>query len=366
MDISNTNTVTNETPNKYIAWISLDNRRLACGELEIFLGAKLSDASSNARDAFTDHAHANDHIIFFSYNGDESKFSRLAFTHRIARICETFPLDKVPNQLAQQINTPSYRVEFFNSSLEIDQETANKVYRIAFSSIADPHVSLKNPATVFCCFIDFANIQKTVYIAQQVWQNDFAYEQRKSHLRAHSHAAVMPPKLVRVMINLTGISGNATATESILDPFCGTGGVLIEAMHCGIHAVGSDISAQMIAGAKENCKNEIAARPQFREYCDPTSYIIKECATKIAIHADAIVTDVPYGKNTKKLENKNLYYDFLVHVAKNKLTKRIVICMPHYAHGAKIIEKTPWRTLASFSLRVHNSLTRELFVLTLN
>ncbi len=60
---------------------------------------------------------------------------------------------------------------------------------------------------------------------------------------------MLPPKLAQILINLCG---NLPAGSTILDPFCGTGVVLQEALLMGYHAYGTDISDRMIEYSKKN------------------------------------------------------------------------------------------------------------------
>ena len=60
---------------------------------------------------------------------------------------------------------------------------------------------------------------------------------------------MLPVQLARVMINLAQAQPDAT----ILDPFCGSGTVLMEALSMGYkNVVGTDISEEAVARAKEN------------------------------------------------------------------------------------------------------------------
>lgn len=62
-------------------------------------------------------------------------------------------------------------------------------------------------------------------------------------------SGMLPPKLARMMVNLaTGVGRGLT----ILDPFCGSGTVLQEAMLLGHQTVGTDIDEEAIRGAKKN------------------------------------------------------------------------------------------------------------------
>ena len=60
---------------------------------------------------------------------------------------------------------------------------------------------------------------------------------------------MLPPKLAQILINLCGpLPKGAT----ILDPFCGTGVVLQEALLMGYRAYGTDISERMVEYANKN------------------------------------------------------------------------------------------------------------------
>lgn len=64
-----------------------------------------------------------------------------------------------------------------------------------------------------------------------------------------ARSGMLPPKLARMMINLARVPSGAT----ILDPFCGSGTILQEALLMGYtRVIGSDVSDQTIAGARYN------------------------------------------------------------------------------------------------------------------
>ena len=62
---------------------------------------------------------------------------------------------------------------------------------------------------------------------------------------------MLPPKLALMMVNLSGISGQAP-TGRILDPFCGTGVVLQEAALLGFDVYGTDLSEKMVDYSQAN------------------------------------------------------------------------------------------------------------------
>ena len=62
---------------------------------------------------------------------------------------------------------------------------------------------------------------------------------------------MLPPKLAQILINLCGPLKPGAV---VLDPFCGTGVVLQEAILMGYHAYGTDISERMVEYSKRNLK----------------------------------------------------------------------------------------------------------------
>lgn len=66
---------------------------------------------------------------------------------------------------------------------------------------------------------------------------------------------MLPPKLAQIMINLgIGILPHSTYNipHTIVDPFCGTGTVLMEALLMGYPVIGSDSEERMAEGCKKN------------------------------------------------------------------------------------------------------------------
>ena len=63
------------------------------------------------------------------------------------------------------------------------------------------------------------------------------------------HSGMLPPKLAQMMINLSGSKN----TKNILDPFCGSGTVLQEALLLGFRQIyGTDISSRAIEASEKN------------------------------------------------------------------------------------------------------------------
>lgn len=81
-------------------------------------------------------------------------------------------------------------------------------------------------------------------------QNIDAYARRDQARPARdAKVGMLPPKLAQILINLCG---DLPAGSRILDPFCGTGVVLQEALLMGYAAYGTDLNSRMIEYSRKN------------------------------------------------------------------------------------------------------------------
>ncbi len=176
----------------------------------------------------------------------------------------------------------------------------------------------------------------------------------KPHKRPFFYPGSMSPKLARGMVNLTGVKRG----EKLLDPFCGTGGILLEAGIIGAKVVGTDVDPKMVKGTIENLK-----------YCNIHDYeVFREDVRKLELpyKVDAIVTDPPYGisASTKGEESHRLCKQAIVSL--ENLIKddgRICMATPHYMDINEFVEGTTFKIIEQHHIRMHKSLTRVISVL---
>ncbi len=92
-----------------------------------------------------------------------------------------------------------------------------------------------------------------VIIAESVGaQNITALSKRDQERPARdAFVGMLPPKLALTLVNLTSPKGDK---PTVLDPFCGTGVILQEALLLGYKASGTDLSDKMVEYTKENLK----------------------------------------------------------------------------------------------------------------
>lgn len=81
-------------------------------------------------------------------------------------------------------------------------------------------------------------------------QDITAYVKRDQRRPARdAKVGMLPPKLAQILINL---AGELRSGATVLDPFCGTGVVLQEALLMGYRGYGTDVSARMIEYSEKN------------------------------------------------------------------------------------------------------------------
>lgn len=90
-----------------------------------------------------------------------------------------------------------------------------------------------------------------IVIAESVGAQNITALAARDQARPHTDAFVgmLPPKLARIMIHLTGAKPEQA---SLLDPFCGTGVVLQEALLDGYEVYGTDLSDKMVDYTTKN------------------------------------------------------------------------------------------------------------------
>ncbi len=83
-------------------------------------------------------------------------------------------------------------------------------------------------------------------VEQKFFSKDVEKRDMKKPVRRESLA--ISPRIARILINLSG----AKEGDLILDPFCGVGGIIQEAVLMNINCIGIDLDGEAISGAKEN------------------------------------------------------------------------------------------------------------------
>ncbi|MCL2712286.1 MAG: RsmD family RNA methyltransferase [Methanomassiliicoccaceae archaeon] len=179
--------------------------------------------------------------------------------------------------------------------------------------------------------------------------NRTAFEKRKVSERPFFSPISLHPKFARACVNLTSVRKGGI----VLDPFCGTGGIAIEAASMGMKVAISDIDERMIVGCMENMDHY-----NLKLY-DSDVLDIGDIGDRFT-DVDAIVTDPPYGRSTHTAgENaKNIHERSIPSINRClRSNGRAVVVLP-YELQTNIMTKEDVH-----AQKVHGSLTRHYHVL---
>lgn len=181
-----------------------------------------------------------------------------------------------------------------------------------------------------------------------------SFEKRKNRYMPFFYPASLHPKYARAIVNLTRVKRGSR----LLDPFCGTGAILVEADMVGLDAIGTDLSDKMISGAGRNLSH-VGAEATL-ETCD-----VGMIADKIG-HVEGIATDPPYGKSTStKGEGIPGLYKRALRAFSEVLDKGAIVAM--VVPEVSLLEcADEFRLVEKHDLWVHRSLTRNFCLLKRN
>ncbi|MWV41612.1 methyltransferase domain-containing protein [Natrialba sp. INN-245] len=171
----------------------------------------------------------------------------------------------------------------------------------------------------------------------------------------------MDPLLARAVANVAG----ARAGNTILDPMCGTGGVLVEAGLVGADVIGTDAQRKMVAGSQENLNHFLEAdAPSPTGVTRGGWHVARGDATRLPLPDDAVdgvVFDAPYGRQSK-IERHRLedLVSGALAEARRVAPRAVVVADRSWAEAAR---DAGWELESTFERRVHRSLTRYVMVL---
>lgn len=334
------------------------------GENETLPKAEVTASLETENVSFNIKYHQNGILIIEIADEDSAVIDiigkKLAYTHEICKLLfETsipnlnYDIQKYP---WKDIISQDYAVRV--KRVGIDPDFNSQAMEIELGGIIKKElgdkakVNLENPDT----FLRIIVLDDSTLVSKQlVKRSKKHYNDLKPHKRPFFYPGSMSPKLARGMVNLA----RAKKGSTILDPFCGTGGILIEAGIVGAKVIGTDIDKKMVDGTKKNL-----------EYCNIKDYkIFQGDARYITLEekVDAIVTDPPYGisASTAGIDSKKIYEESLVSM-QELLKEDGYICMatPHYLDIHELVSHTKFKIIEQYKIRMHKSLTRVISVIT--
>lgn len=281
---------------------------------------------------------------------------RLGYTHEVHHLISTLNYNDLDNGVSS-IDWSNYidenfavRVKRFDSNIDT-VATERRIGHLILTNTEGISVNLTEPKS----FIRVVSHQNSIYLCYGKYQLDKKYfELIKPHKRPFFHPGCMSPKLARAMVNLARVKKG----DFVLDPFCGTGGILIEAGLIGAKVIGSDIDWRMKKGAATNL-----------DYVGITDYrtcVVDVRELKMYEEVDAVVTDPPYGISTTTSGEgtEGIFKEFLSSIEHSmKKDALLVMASPDSLDIDSLLSEVGFVLLERYSIKMHKSLTRIISVI---
>jgi len=324
---------------KYAFLLHKGHLGLARGEILGLVGRKNHNIDSN--------------LMIFDSNKKEVNLlgDRLAFTKGIFRVifeCDEANItEKIISYNWNRIIKDRYAVRKEGKT----QFKERGLAKLIWNKVKGKQVDLKNPESEIIMFF----IKGKVYCCLSYKRIDKDFSERNPNKRPEFHPSSLTPRFARLLINLSSIKGG-----NLVDLMCGSGGILIEAGVMGLKPIGYDIDKIMINRSRINLA-----------YYDIKNFRLEEKdALNVNNGVKYVVTDMPYGKNTKNIDMRNLYNGFLSNLRKI-LVKRAVLVFPIFKKKknidyVKLINGNGFKIVDKFDYPVHASLSRQIYVLEKN
>ena len=281
---------------------------------------------------------------------------RLGYTHEVHEIIKKSSVDSLNDDISA-IDWSSYisesfavRVKRFNSQIDT-VATERKAGSLILENYSDIKVKLRNPNSL----VRLVAFENDVYIAiEKIKLNKKHFQDSKPHKRPFFYPGSMSPKLARCMVNLSRV----TEGQLLLDPFCGTGGILIEAGLIGCKVVGSDVYWKM--------KNGTSINLDYYGITDYRIFNIDVRELKMYEKVAAVVTDPPYGISTSTgdIEGNDIFKEFFNSIYDN-MRDDAYLCMasPHYVDLKPLADDVGFEIVEQYGIKMHRSLTRIISVI---
>jgi len=237
------------------------------------------------------------------------------------------------------------------SSLEIEASGLERKIGAIISECTKARADLRSPQKIF---FGVLTDRRFIFGLKLAEIRHGAFLERGPRRKAFFHPSAMQAKIARCMVNLA----HAKKDDVFLDPFCGTGSLLIEAGLIGCQFLGVDTQREMVEGCLKNLRLFNLA---------PKGILVADSRSiPLAIETvNSIATDPPYGKSTitKGLTIKQILEGFFSSIFDIlDETGYICIAAPQILKIPRIGRRYGFRHINSHFIYIHSELTREIAV----
>jgi tRNA (guanine10-N2)-dimethyltransferase len=275
--------------------------------------------------------------------------SRLAMTHRLIEvlaICDATLEALTCTAESLPLPRKSYRIrarrikQAHLTRHEVEREVGRSLFGRGYSA------DLKSPEMKLQAILT----EDKVVLGLEVASPDRgAFEARRPHLKPFFHPGVLMPRAARALVNLSRVREG----EQLLDPFAGTGGILVEACLMGIAGVGLDVQRRLVRGARANLEGldcsllcGDAQRLPFRD-----------------ASMDGAVLDTPYGRSAliRAISREGLLARSLAELHRVIKPGRLMVVVADRSIEDHV-RGAGFDVAERHTDRVHRSLTRYIFL----
>ncbi|MGC8983160.1 MAG: TRM11 family SAM-dependent methyltransferase [Desulfurococcaceae archaeon] len=173
--------------------------------------------------------------------------------------------------------------------------------------------------------------------------------------RPFKRSIALTPEVARALVNLA----RARRGSLLLDPFAGTGTVLLEAWSMGIRGLAVDVDWELVKGMREN----------FAFFKANVIPVIGDSRQLSYVEVDHVATDLPYGRgaSTHGVEIRGLYKEFFEKLSEYLSKKGYASFMAPLWLEEYVNEQLDlhgFRLVGRYYDYVHSGLTRVISVVT--
>lgn len=195
----------------------------------------------------------------YSFEADtpEKAISLVSSLGSAFKLVQEVPVEGTDTEsLARLIQAKEFSVSVMGKpslSQELSEKIKEIVGKVRFILPKDsfgvtPVINIKNQIDEL--FVD----QEEGKVYRTIWVHDFEHWIKKDREMpfVNARAGMLPPKIARSMVNL--VPGDRE-NKLLVDPFCGSGRILVEAAELGFNVAGTDVSASQVADTQANLKH---------------------------------------------------------------------------------------------------------------
>lgn len=188
-------------------------------------------------------------------------------------LAQAASLEELSSQVqALHLAPERFRVEFLD--LTAHSTISKWAAILSISDVLEANPDLKHPQHRFLFVVQ----QGCLWLGKVLAENERNYQQHDA--KPYRTSSSLPSRLARALVNLV-----TPPAHSVLDPFCGTGSILLEAQALGLTAFGVDRNPRMVGMSHHNLAH-------FGYTAQVETGQALDCLHTV----DAIVTDLPYGR----------------------------------------------------------------------